>query len=157
MDQTVKFGLDTHYLEQDTFFRGGKSGWSLYPSESAVHLTCRPYYWCFKQFSIALHSSNWETFCLSQMQNASHLHTPCHQFCIWDIVGESYLQIISAHPGTKLIDPAGKISFLPVYKQFYPPQAVLLAVHPCTSLGAQYQCMDEIWDWQKTVSHLLKY
>ena len=52
--------------------------------------------------------------------------------CGWQV----YLQIRSAHSGTKLIDPAEKILFFLVYKQFYPLQAALLAVHPCTPQGA---------------------
>ena len=117
--------------------------WGLHPSESAVFLTRRPYYQYFGQFPMALYSSNQKIFCLSQTQNALHPHTPCYQFCIRDVVGKSYLQIGFAHPGTKLIDPAGKSSFFPVYKQLYPPQAALVAVHPCISWGAWCWYVDE--------------
>ena len=146
MDQVIESALETGYLMQDVTSIGGKLRWGLHPSDSVVYLTYRPYYQYFGQFPAALHSSDQETFCLSQMQNVLHPCTPYCQSCIWDVAGKSYLQIASAHPVTKLISPAGKSLFLLVKQQFYQLWAIWLIVLFlfCTSLEAQYQCMSSL-------------
>ena len=119
VDQAVESTLEMSYLVQDVISMDGKLMWGLFFSDSVVLLTHRPYCWYFKWFPIVLRFSDLAISCLSQMQNVSHPRISCCQSCILDVADEFYLQIASAHPVTKLIDSAGKISFLLVGQQFY--------------------------------------